>query len=585
MMKCSKCGAELNDKIAFCPYCGKEIEKRTVMVEEVSFVDEHKSETKENKISVMWNNLDRQEKFMSIAIIAFALMSLIALVAGKVFSGIVAIISLVLVISAVLLKKQIIKGKEKVRIIVLIMAFVLIVPYLFGLGNYSDAENFDWDILEMSEIVPEPDDCFGEIMSNQNDYCSVFIYEVTEKQFSDYINKCKEKGFSIDAEREDYSFEAFNSQGYKITLYYSDYDEDLHITVEAPEKYDTFEWSEKHLGKLIPTTKSKLGKVEQDNATDFTVYVSEMTIEDFKEYIKQCSDAGFTFEKNESEKLFSAKNKDSYKLSVEYVGNNVIKICVSEPEYTVNFEVHCNQNLMFSQYDVDVYFEDYWEGTVEHGMTEEFTVSAVKGKYDIKFVNTEDEEVTGVVQIEIANNEAFEFEISCTSSVINVEVVKGSEVKTTEKVKETTTKKEKETEIETEEATEKEEPRPVFYSTNDYDTAKKGNTGVFSYKNKSGSYDVYWIIDFDEGYAYTFTEGNGEDVYDKIKITSGTLNDRVTITWDIYGEKTNWYMHFKYVNSPVTLVINDHFGVTTEFTTTDLDDALTIRRTKRMASY
>ena len=192
MMKCSKCGAELNDKIAFCPYCGKEIEKRTVMVEEVSFVDEHKSETKENKISVMWNNLDRQEKFMSIAIIAFALMSLIALVAGKVFSGIVAIISLVLVISAVLLKKQIIKGKEKVRIIVLIMAFVLIVPYLFGLGNYSDAENFDWDILEMSEIVPEPDDCFGEIMSNQNDYCSVFIYEVTEKQFSDYINKCKE---------------------------------------------------------------------------------------------------------------------------------------------------------------------------------------------------------------------------------------------------------------------------------------------------------------------------------------------------------------------------------------------------------
>ena len=125
-----------------------------------------------------------------------------------------------------------------------------------------------------------------------------------------------------------------------------------------------------------------------------------------------------------------------------------------------------------------------------------------------------------------------------------------------------------------------EKPRPVFYSTNDYKTAKKGNTGVFSYKNKSGSYDVYWIIDFDEGYVYMFTEGNGNDTCDKIKIASGTLNDQVTITWNVDSKKTNWYLHFKYVNSPVTLIVNDHLGLTTEFTTTDLDDALSLRNTK-----
>ena len=125
-------------------------------------------------------------------------------------------------------------------------------------------------------------------------------------------------------------------------------------------------------------------------------------------------------------------------------------------------------------------------------------------------------------------------------------------------------------------------PSPVFYSTNDYETAQKGNTGVFSYKNKTGSYDVYWIIDFDEGYVYFFTEGNGENYCDKVKLTSGTLNDRVTITWNLDGEKTNWYLHFKYVNSPVTLIVNDHLGLTTEFTTTDLDDALALRDTKKI---
>ena len=34
---------------------------------------------------------------------------------------------------------------------------------------------------------------------------------------------------------------------------------------------------------------------------------------------------------------------------------------------------------------------------------------------------------------------------------------------------------------------EPEAPKPVFYSTNDYETAKKGNTGVFSYRDRSGS--------------------------------------------------------------------------------------------------
>ena len=140
---------------------------------------------------------------------------------------------------------------------------------------------------------------------------------------------------------------------------------------------------------------------------------------------------------------------------------------------------------------------------------------------------------------------------------------------------------EKETEIE---ISETEKSYTVSYSTNDYDTAKQGNTGVFSYKNR-GSYDVYWIIDFDEGYVYYFTEGNGDSTCDKVKITSGHLNDRVTITWHIDGEETSWYLHFKYVNSPSTLVVNDHFGIATEFSTANLENALELLSSKRVIEY
>lgn len=131
---------------------------------------------------------------------------------------------------------------------------------------------------------------------------------------------------------------------------------------------------------------------------------------------------------------------------------------------------------------------------------------------------------------------------------------------------------------------EPEKPKAVSYSTNDYETAKKGNTGVFSYKNTS-SYDVYWIIDLDEGYVYFFTDGNGEIYCDKVKIVSGTLNDSMMITWDYGSEECSWYLHFKYVDHPETLVIYDHLGVVTEFTTTNLEEALKLREAKEILEY
>ena len=96
---------------------------------------------------------------------------------------------------------------------------------------------------------------------------------------------------------------------------------------------------------------------------------------------------------------------------------------------------------------------------------------------------------------------------------------------------------------------------------------------------------MYWIIDFDAGYVYWFTDGNGESTCDRVKIVSGTLNDRIAITWHFGGDQWTWYLHFKYVNSPVTLVVVDDDGFDVEFAATDLDDALALRETKEIKDY
>jgi len=137
----------------------------------------------------------------------------------------------------------------------------------------------------------------------------------------------------------------------------------------------------------------------------------------------------------------------------------------------------------------------------------------------------------------------------------------------------------------TETAQAEDDNRPVFYSTNDYETAKQGNSGVFSYKSTGGSYDIYWIIDFDEGYVYWFTEGNGDSTCDRLKIDSGTLNDKVIITYHDGSDEWSYSLHFKYVDHPETLIMVDNDGFDYKYATTDLNDAISIRDTKTINDY
>lgn len=126
----------------------------------------------------------------------------------------------------------------------------------------------------------------------------------------------------------------------------------------------------------------------------------------------------------------------------------------------------------------------------------------------------------------------------------------------------------------------------VWFSTNTVEDAKNGNSGVFAYKRDLSNYDIYYIIDFDEGYVYNFAEGNGNDVCDRLKIESGTLNDAVLITYHVEGEDDFSYgLHFKYKNAPATLIVQDNDGFDYEFRTTDLDDALKLLNSKEVSDY
>lgn len=782
-LKCPNCGGildiNLDDKeYIFCPYCG---EKFFVKDEELqntctanntdnSVSAKSKPDDKsKSRFHKFWNKLSAFGRLSAVSIALAAALCAVAFLTGRIFAGIIALVWIAIVGVSLLMKKNVIRvSKSWIPLVTVILSFLLIAPYLSLFKvNIADYRKYNWNEIVLADMLPMPQSPYGETVSNSDSYLTINVNKVTQEQYTKYIEDCKVEGFTFDTETADNSFYAYNEQGYKLSLIYYDYSSEMHISLAAGMEFGELSWPDSGLSKILPEPESPVGEVQQDDEKEFSAYIGHTSIDAFNSYVKACEDNGFTVDSDKTDKHFSAKNADGYRLAVDYQGNNIIYVSLDEPEYNVSIEVTCIENLLFSKYDIDVYIDENLEGSIIHGSTETFDLVLTKGTYVLKFVNDEDDDLSGQVEFCIQKDENLKYKISCSMFGIDVDTIVGASMTDEEeldqdvldwtldyadaesfekalndgvKVKGKTVQftvndykpdsalgincwagehlnfiSEEELDVGkgniivgrvTEEPTkvlgswavfyeilsiggekvedeiieqpEPEEPSdtqplvitltmgeddfkgmnyqeaetvfremgftkfdyrtvateteavsdticyteitewfagdsdfvkgdkfdadatvtffyykyeepvapsPVFYSSNDYETAKDGNTGVFSYRDKGGSYDIYWIIDFDEGYVYYFTDGNGESFCDRLKIESGTLNDKITITYHDGGDIWSYYLHFKYVNHPETLIMVDQNGFDWEYSTTDLDDALALRATKDIKDY
>ena len=445
MIKCSKCGAIVSDDTKFCLYCGNKIDANTSSLMEEESVPFETSQTEtakssgkkadeskslayriKGKTSDKWCKMSAYSKITTITIGAFALLCLVALLFGKVAAASIAILEIILTVVAVLIKKQIIKVPQRwLHIVALVLAVILLVPYV-SLFSHGDAEKFVWSDIVLADVIPEPKSHLGEILGNSDEYLSLYVYKTSAGDYSKYVDACKEKGFIIETEQSKQSYYAFNADGYKLSLYYDENDSKMNISVDAAEEYGTLVWSDSAIAHMLPAPKSTTGEITQDDEKGFAAYISNTPIEEFKAYVVACTDKGFTVDASELEKSYSAKNSDGYQLSVSYQGNGVMSIAVDEPEYAVSLEIECVENLLFSKYAVNVYVDDSMQGTINHGSTETYDLRLTKGIYEIKFVRADDDEVTGKATVDIHQDESLKYRISCTSSQIDVETIQGT---------------------------------------------------------------------------------------------------------------------------------------------------------------
>ena len=195
---------------------------------------------------------------------------------------------------------------------------------LFFLTMLTACGGDKWPESGLGALLPSPKSGSISIIINDKDEFYASVDSPSTDEYNKYISICKEKGFTIDADSDSYSFSAFNEDGYKVDL--SDYSKSFNIDIEAPMILDEIRWPKSDIGAVVPKPESTKGKIEQEDEDGFSVYIGDTTIEQYQDYVDKCFDSGFNIDYEKSDKHFSGNNKENYSLNIDYLGFNIIKI-------------------------------------------------------------------------------------------------------------------------------------------------------------------------------------------------------------------------------------------------------------------
>lgn len=618
-MKCSKCGAELSEDTKFCSYCGQKIEVTPPPVVEETEIPPipHVESVKEQKAGKAkadapksfankakdkgiesWNKLSPYGKVTTVSIAVFVLLCLVALLAGKTAAIVIAIVQIAMAVVSILIHKGVIRLEQKklwLKWLVLAVAILFtalnVMSYSWGTKtpstgqnpssiNHSSEDNveqIDWGNITLSKVLPEPQSNMMDLLHNGDDWLNVTVYDISENDYLEYVRWCKEDyEFTVDSDSFDDYFYAYNQEGYCLTLLYTETSKELSINLDVP--MSTTE-------NPVSETDNKLDYADAasfEKALNDGVKVNGKIIQfDVVEY-KPDSALGINCWSGEHLNFISEEELDVGK------GNIIVGRIIEEPTKTLGSWVIHYEVLSIDGEKIEGETTDSTDSTEPEDppVSQPTEITLTMGEDDFKGMNYQEAEQffreMGFTNFEYrtVNTETESAEDTICYIEITEWFIGDSDFVKGDKFDADSTVTFFSYEYEAPTA-----PSPVFYSTNDYETAKNGNTGVFSYRDRGSSYDIYWIIDFDEGYVYYFTDGNGESSCDRLKIDSGTLNDKVTITYHDGGDTWSYKLHFKYVDHPETLIMVDQNGFDWEYSTTDLDDALNLRATKNIKDY
>lgn len=113
--------------------------------------------------------------------------------------------------------------------------------YDFSTKKYSEDENTEeayyWTTSELGTKIPKPDvKVVKKYISDNEDSFGFEAYGLSLDQFNEYVDKCKQLGFTVDGSSYEGYYSADDKDGYNVYLSYKEDDDYMTVTIDAPSE-------------------------------------------------------------------------------------------------------------------------------------------------------------------------------------------------------------------------------------------------------------------------------------------------------------------------------------------------------------
>lgn len=432
----------------------------------------------------------------------------------------------------------------------------------------SSEARFNWsDAVLVSAGLPDPSTDKGEITVNTAEELTVRLDGINAGTFNSYVSDCENKGYTVDPEKSDVTYSAFNSEGYRVSITFDPNGSTMSIDVTSPPTLNNIKWPDTPLGDLLPKPEYKNGCINESSEDLLSMDLGDMSADKYKDYVAQIKKAGYVYNEDESERHYSAENEDGYRITADYKGNNIISVSIGVPEYNVELVTDCDRNIAFSKYNVKVYADNSLLGILDHGTTETYSCTLKKGEHIFRFECEDDNTVKGTLNVNVSGDSTYKVNLHCTSLNVGVynETPDNDSSAVSENSSSDTQNNSSEESSYNSDSSVTSSPATSSEVTSSADTVKDdyspGTVYDYAYERDLGEYSVYYMFDNDSKTVKYFSS-NDTGVLNGTY--TGDLDSGITITYYYDGSSWNEYFVFSGKNCERG-VLTDGNGLTFDF--------------------
>lgn len=211
----------------------------------------------------------------------------------------------------------------------IILAIIVVIGFC-SIDNDNGEEKIVWSEMALGDMLPKPPSNRGMLYENSDEQLHVSLNDVSDSDYNDYLDDCIDLGFSVDADKSSYSYKAYNSEGYCLSI--SHIGEELSIDLEVPMVFGSITWPSSAAGSQLPAPKSATGKFSFEHDDSFFVYVGDTSKADYDEYVTACSEKGFNVDFDKGNTYYRADNAEGWHVSLTYEGNSIMSISIDAPD-------------------------------------------------------------------------------------------------------------------------------------------------------------------------------------------------------------------------------------------------------------